>query len=54
MIGVSGCLLFGGVGYSGNYWLSGYFVVDYCLYLVVFFELIECIMLNKRMLGIDF
>lgn len=52
IIGVSSVVLFGGVGDSGNYRVSVFYVVDYCVYLVVLVEFDKVIMLGKLSLGL--
>lgn len=35
LVGVSSLVFFGGIGVSGNFNFGVYYVVDYCVYLVV-------------------
>lgn len=52
IIGVSSVVFFGGVGDSGNYCVSVFYVVDYCVYFVVFVELDKVMLSGKFSLGL--
>lgn len=52
IIGVLSVVLFGGIGVLGNYWVSVYYVVDYCVYLVVLVEFEKVVMLVILSLGL--